>query len=107
MVVHNAGITRDKTLGRMSEELWDAVHGGQSARPQRIDRRLFERKALRANGRIVGVSSISGIAGNAGQTNYSTSKAGIIGIVQSLGAACWPNRASPSTPSPPGSSRPG
>jgi 3-oxoacyl-[acyl-carrier protein] reductase len=51
--------------------------------PQRITRTLLEREAIRGNGRVVGVSSISGIAGNAGQTNYSTSKAGVIGFVES------------------------
>ena len=55
--------------------------------PQRIDRELFSRKALRENGRIVGISSISGIAGNAGQTNYATSKAGIIGFVEAWAPA--------------------
>ena len=51
--------------------------------PQRIDQELFDREAVREQGRIVCVSSISGIAGNAGQTNESsTSKAGVIGIVQ-------------------------
>ncbi len=82
IVVHNAGVTRDKTLGRMSEEQWDTVIAINLIAPQRIDRELFARKAIRENGRIVCVSSISGIAGNAGQTNYSTSKAGVIGIVQ-------------------------
>jgi 3-oxoacyl-[acyl-carrier protein] reductase len=82
VIVHNAGITRDKTLGRMSEDLWNAVIEVNLNAPQRIDRELFERKAVRDGGRIVCVSSISGIAGNAGQTNYSTSKAGVIGFVQ-------------------------
>jgi 3-oxoacyl-[acyl-carrier protein] reductase len=82
IVVHNAGVTRDKTLGRMSEELWDLVISINLTAPQRIDQELFERGAIRPNGRIVCVSSISGIAGNAGQTNYSTSKAGVIGIVE-------------------------
>jgi 3-oxoacyl-[acyl-carrier protein] reductase len=82
VVVHNAGVTRDKTLGRMSEDLWGMVIDINLIAPQRIDRELFEQKAVRANGRVVCVSSISGIAGNAGQTNYSTSKAGVIGIVQ-------------------------
>jgi 3-oxoacyl-[acyl-carrier protein] reductase len=82
IVVHNAGVTRDKTLGRMSEELWNMVMAINLTAPQRIDQELFERQAMRPNGRIVCVSSISAIAGNAGQTNYSTSKAGVIGIVQ-------------------------
>jgi 3-oxoacyl-[acyl-carrier protein] reductase len=82
IVVHNAGVTRDKTLGRMSEELWSTVLAINLTAPQRIDRALFERGVVRENGRIICVSSISGIAGNAGQTNYSTSKAGVIGFVQ-------------------------
>ena len=81
IVVHNAGITRDKTMGRMTDEQWNKVIAINLTAPQRIDRALFERDAVRKNGRIVAVSSISGIAGNAGQTNYSTSKAGIIGLV--------------------------
>jgi 3-oxoacyl-[acyl-carrier protein] reductase len=82
VVVHNAGVTRDKKLAGMRPELWDTLMAINLIAPQRIDRELFERKAVRDNGRIVCVSSISGIAGNAGQTNYSTSKAGVIGIVQ-------------------------
>ncbi len=84
VVVHNAGVTRDKRLGGMRDEQWDLVLGINLIAPQRIDRELFERKAVRDNGRVVCVSSISGIAGNAGQTNYSTSKAGVIGIVQTF-----------------------
>jgi len=88
VVVHNAGVTRDKTLGRMSEELWNTVIGINLEAPLRIDRELYQREAVRENGRIVLVSSISGIAGNAGQTNYATSKAGIIGAVHAYAATC-------------------
>ncbi len=84
VVVHNAGVTRDKTLGRMTEELWRMVIDINLIAPQRIDRELFARNAVHENGRIVCVSSISGIAGNAGQTNYATSKAGVIGIVETF-----------------------
>lgn len=84
VVVHNAGVTRDKTLGRMDRELWDLVIAVNLIAPQRIDAELFSRQAMRPGGRIVCVSSISGIAGNAGQTNYATSKAGVIGVVQSF-----------------------
>lgn len=87
-VVHNAGITRDKTLGRMDESVWQQVIDVNLIAPQRIDAALFTRRAVRENGRIVCVSSISGIAGNAGQTNYATSKAGLIGMVQA-----WAGRA--------------
>ncbi len=82
IVVHNAGVTRDKTLGRMSEDLWDMVIDINLTAPQRIDHELFDRGAVRENGRIICVSSISGIAGNAGQTNYATSKAGLVGFVR-------------------------
>jgi 3-oxoacyl-[acyl-carrier protein] reductase len=82
VVVHNAGVTRDRTLARMSEEQWDLLMEINLIAPQRIDADLFARDAVRQNGRVVCVSSISGIAGNAGQTNYATSKAGVIGMVQ-------------------------
>jgi 3-oxoacyl-[acyl-carrier protein] reductase len=81
-VIHNAGITRDKTLGGMDESVWRQVIDVNLIAPQRIDAALFTRQAVRENARIVCVSSISGIAGNAGQTNYATSKAGLIGMVQ-------------------------
>ncbi|WP_447008603.1 3-oxoacyl-ACP reductase [Saccharothrix isguenensis] len=84
VVVHNAGITRDRTLGRMDEDRWDAVTTVNLAAPERVDEALLAADALRPNGRIVGVSSIAGIAGNVGQTNYATSKAGVIGMVDSL-----------------------
>ena len=82
VVIHNAGVTRDKTIARMTEDQWKMVIDINLIAPQRIDQELFGREVVRSNGRIVLVSSISGIAGNAGQTNYSTSKAGVIGIVQ-------------------------
>jgi 3-oxoacyl-[acyl-carrier protein] reductase len=82
VVVHNAGVTRDKTLARMSEEQWDLLMEINLIAPRRIDGELFAREAVRPNGRVVCASSISGIAGNAGQTNYATSKAGVIGMVQ-------------------------
>ncbi|MCW3067129.1 MAG: 3-oxoacyl-ACP reductase [Solirubrobacterales bacterium] len=83
IVVHNAGVTRDKTLGRMTEDLWSGLMDINLSSAERIDERLLD-GVLRENGRIVGVSSISGIAGNAGQANYATSKAGVIGRVRAL-----------------------
>jgi 3-oxoacyl-[acyl-carrier protein] reductase len=82
VVVHNAGITRDKTLGKMKESAWDAVLAVNLASQLAINDALLDAGALRENGRIVGVSSIAGIAGNVGQTNYATSKAGVIGMVK-------------------------
>jgi 3-oxoacyl-[acyl-carrier protein] reductase len=84
VVVHNAGVTRDKTLGRMDSEGWTMLMEINLSSEERIDDELLERGLLRQEGRIVCVSSMSGIAGNAGQTNYSTSKAGVIGMVQSM-----------------------
>jgi 3-oxoacyl-[acyl-carrier protein] reductase len=83
VVVHNAGVTRDKTLGRMDEARWDLVLQVNLTAQERINEQLLTLEAIRHNGRIVCVSSMSGIAGNAGQTNYATSKAGVIGMVES------------------------
>ena len=81
IVVHNAGITRDKTLARMSEDQWDSVLAVNLESIERINAALLEAGDVK---RIVCVSSVSGIAGNRGQTNYGTSKAGVIGIVDAL-----------------------
>ena len=83
VVVHNAGITRDKTIANMKEPLWQMVVNVNLSTQERINDALVESGALAAGGRIVCVSSISGIAGNAGQTNYAFSKAGVVGMVQS------------------------
>ncbi|MCZ7377518.1 3-oxoacyl-ACP reductase [Micromonospora sp. WMMC250] len=84
VVVHNAGITRDKTLGRMDADRWDQVLDVNLSSQERINDVLLERGLIPTGGRIVSVSSIAGIAGNRGQTNYATSKAGVIGLVDSL-----------------------
>ncbi|EHU1908646.1 3-oxoacyl-ACP reductase [Acinetobacter baumannii] len=82
IIVHNAGITRDKTLANMKPELWDLVININLSAAERVNDYLLENDGLNANGRIVCVSSISGIAGNLGQTNYAASKAGVIGLVK-------------------------
>ncbi len=87
IVVHNAGITRDKTLAKMSEGLWESVIDVNLRAPQRLTAALLEAGALRDNGRVVLIASLSGIAGNVGQTNYATSKAGLIGLAQSWAPA--------------------
>ena len=81
IVIHNAGITRDKTIARMSDDQWDSVLAVNLESIERINAALLERDDVK---RIVCVSSVSGIAGNRGQTNYGTSKAGVIGIVDAL-----------------------
>ncbi|MEC8057259.1 MAG: 3-oxoacyl-ACP reductase, partial [Pseudomonadota bacterium] len=82
IIVHNAGITRDKTLANMKPELWDLVININLSAAERINDYLLANDGLNENGRIVCVSSISGIAGNLGQTNYAASKAGVIGLVK-------------------------
>lgn len=84
VVVHNAGITRDKTIARMDSARWDAVMAVNLAAPMRITAALLAADQIRRGGRIVAVSSLSGIAGNMGQTNYALSKAGVIGWVERL-----------------------
>jgi 3-oxoacyl-[acyl-carrier protein] reductase len=81
IVVHNAGITRDKRLANMKDSAWDAVLAVNLSSQLAVNDALLAEDVLRPNGRIVGVSSIAGIAGNNGQTNYGTSKAGVIGMV--------------------------
>lgn len=93
IMVHNAGITRDKTLGKMDDARWDAVLNVNLAASLRINDALLEHKVLNPNGRIVGVASIAGVAGNFGQTNYGTSKAGVIGMVDALAPVLAERRA--------------
>ena len=80
-VIHNAGITRDKTLANMDEQKWDMVININLGSIAKLNRYLLDNDVLKENARIVCVSSISGIAGNLGQSNYATSKAGVIGLV--------------------------
>ncbi len=84
VVVHNAGITRDKKLANMGEDRWESVIAVNLTAPERITRELLDQKVVNKGGSIVGVASIAGIAGNVGQTNYAASKAGVIGFVDSL-----------------------
>jgi 3-oxoacyl-[acyl-carrier protein] reductase len=81
IVVHNAGITRDKKLANMKDDVFASAIAVNLTAPERITATLLEEEAIKPNGRIVGVASIAGIAGNLGQTNYAASKAGVIGFV--------------------------
>ncbi|SIR62046.1 3-oxoacyl-ACP reductase [Williamsia sterculiae] len=81
IIVNNAGITRDKLLANMDAARWDAVIGVNLIAPLQLVNTLVEKGALKSGGAVVDVSSIAGIAGNRGQTNYGTSKAGVIGLV--------------------------
>jgi 3-oxoacyl-[acyl-carrier protein] reductase len=80
IVVHNAGITRDKTLARMSSEHWDQVIDINLGAVVRMTAAI--EPLLHDHGRIVCLSSVSGIAGNVGQSAYAASKAGIVGFVR-------------------------
>lgn len=82
IVVHNAGITRDKLLANMDQQKWDSVIGINIAAQLRINEALLASPHFRSSPRIVSVASTSGIAGNRGQTNYATSKGGVIGMVR-------------------------
>lgn len=81
--IHNAGITRDKTLKNMSPQAWDQVLGVNLGAILRINDALLK-KGFNDGARLVCISSIGGIGGNAGQTNYGATKAGIIGYVEAM-----------------------
>jgi 3-oxoacyl-[acyl-carrier protein] reductase len=83
IVVHNAGITRDKTLRNMRPEHWDQVLEVNLAAIVRMNERLLD-KGLKPGARMVCISSIGGIAGNPGQTNYGATKSGVINYVRAL-----------------------
>ena len=84
ILVNNAGITRDTLLPRMSDDEWDDVIA-TNLKGAFLFSRAASRYMMRARyGRIINITSVSGIMGNPGQTNYSASKAGLIGLTRSL-----------------------
>ena len=84
ILVNNAGITRDGLLMRMTEEDWDAVHN-TNLRGTFLVTKAAMRPMLRARGgRIINITSVVGVMGNAGQANYAAAKAGIIGFTRSV-----------------------
>jgi 3-oxoacyl-[acyl-carrier protein] reductase len=87
ILVNNAGITRDKLLANMDEARWDSVVAVNLLAPLRLTEGLVENGSLGEGGRVVGLSSMAGIAGNRGQTNYAATKAGMIGLTDALSAA--------------------
>jgi len=84
ILVNNAGVTRDNLLIRMKEQEWDLVIAinlkGTFNFTQKVGRIMMKQR----NGSIINISSVVGLMGNAGQTNYSASKAGVIGITKSV-----------------------
>ena len=84
ILVNNAGITRDKLLANMDDSRWDAVVAVNLLAPLALTEGLVGNGSIGAGGRVIGLSSMAGIAGNRGQTNYATTKAGMIGITEAL-----------------------
>ena len=84
ILVNNAGITRDTLLPRMSDQEWDDVFETNLRGAFLFSRAASRVMMLARYGRIINISSVSGIIGNAGQTNYSASKAGLHGMTRSL-----------------------
>lgn len=88
-IVHNAGITRDKQLANLDEKRWAQVLDINLKAEMAINADLLARDlpgGFGSEGRIIGIASTSGIAGNKGQTNYAASKAGVIGYTEGLAA---------------------
>ena len=85
IVIHNAGVTRDKTLANMPEHYWDMVQAINLAAIINVDEVLSAENIINEHGRVICLCSIGGIAGNRGQTNYGATKAGLIGFVERRG----------------------
>ena len=84
ILVNNAGITRDGLFMRMSDADWDAVIEMNLTSGFRLTRAVLRGMVKRRFGRIIGISSVVGVTGNAGQANYAAAKAGLIGMTKSL-----------------------
>jgi len=84
ILVNNAGITRDRLLANMDADRWDSVVAVNLVAPLRLTEGLVGNSSIGAGGRVIGLSSMAGIAGNRGQTNYAATKAGMIGITETL-----------------------
>jgi len=84
ILVNNAGITRDNLLARMSDEEWDDIMATNLKSVFRLSRAVLRAMMKARHGRIINISSVVGSMGNAGQSNYAASKAGMIGFSKSL-----------------------
>ena len=84
ILVNNAGITRDMLVRRMTDEEWDDVIAVNLRGPFLVTRAFVEAMRKKKYGRIINISSISGLIGNRGQANYSASKAGVIGFTRTV-----------------------
>src|SRR5690554_2623969 len=86
VLVNNAGITRDKFFSRMDKAMWDAVINTNLNSLFNVTHHISAKMAERGWGRIINISSVNGVKGQAGQTNYSTAKAGVLGFTKALAA---------------------
>lgn len=84
VLINNAGITADNLLMKMSEEQWDSVVSTNLGSAFRMSKAVIRDMMKARSGKIINISSVVGVMGNAGQTNYSASKAGLIGFTKSL-----------------------
>ena len=84
VLVNNAGITRDNLLVRMKEEEWDEVMDTDLKSVYRLSKLVLRSMIKARYGRIINITSVVGVTGNAGQTNYAAAKAGMIGFSKSL-----------------------
>ncbi len=84
ILVNNAGITRDNIFMRLSDEAWDQVIAVNLTAAFRLSRAAVRSMMRRRSGRIISITSIVGVTGNAGQGNYAAAKAGMIGMSKSL-----------------------
>ncbi|MDO9227047.1 MAG: 3-oxoacyl-ACP reductase FabG [Pseudomonadota bacterium] len=84
ILVNNAGITRDNLLMRMKDEEWDSIIETNLTSVFRLSRAVLRPMMKARYGRIIGIASVVGVSGNAGQTNYAAAKAGMIGFSKSL-----------------------
>jgi 3-oxoacyl-[acyl-carrier protein] reductase len=84
ILVNNAGITRDNLLVRMKDEEWDDIMATDLKSVYRLSKLVLRSMMKARYGRIINITSVVGVTGNAGQTNYAAAKAGIIGFSKSL-----------------------
>ncbi|MFZ4625475.1 MAG: acetoacetyl-CoA reductase [Rhodoferax sp.] len=84
ILVNNAGITRDRMFGKMDKGQWDAVMSTNLTSLFNMTKQVSTKMAERGWGRIINMSSLNGVKGQAGQSNYAAAKAGVIGFTKSL-----------------------
>jgi 3-oxoacyl-[acyl-carrier protein] reductase len=84
ILVNNAGVTRDNLLVRMKDEDWDSIMETDLKSVYRLSKLLLRSMMKARYGRIINITSVVGVTGNAGQTNYAAAKAGIMGFSKSL-----------------------